>query len=199
MNTPIEVTFQSGATLYAILHNPDGKVWNTSSGAWESYNVANWALYAAALTEQGASGYYRAAYPTDADLDYVLATQVVYAQGGGTPAISDAPGITMGQSQGVSVAAIRMDMSGAENLEKSLSTEVLGVVTSAEAATTTTFTTDLTDSEPDVYPGRLVIFTSGNLFRQLGNITAYSPTNGRITVGGPFTKAPTVADEFILV
>ncbi len=43
----------TGATLYGLLRNSDGKVWNTATEAWETYQTANLAQYDIALTEQG--------------------------------------------------------------------------------------------------------------------------------------------------
>ncbi len=41
----------SGASLYAMLHNSQGQVWNTSALQWEALALINWADYATALTE----------------------------------------------------------------------------------------------------------------------------------------------------
>lgn len=50
-----------GVSLYAIIRDKTGQVWNGS--AFEAYNVAHWSTYAIALTEQTSSGYYLVSFP----------------------------------------------------------------------------------------------------------------------------------------
>ena len=194
MPMPIETTFASGSTLYAVLHNPDGTVWNDLNSAWETFNASLWAQYAIALTEQGTSSYYKAAYPTVA-VD-ALSTVVIYEQSDVAPAITDAAS-GIGQSQGVNVAAIAENLSVTETLQISL----LGMKTGAVVTGTSSsiFTTNLADTTNNVYQGRLCLFTSGALIRQVGNIIAYSGATHAITVGGPFTATPSAGDSFIIV
>jgi len=193
---PLETTFTSGATLYAVIHHPDGRVWNNVMEAWEAFNNANWAEYAVPLTEQGSSGYYRADFPAGAA--DILSSDVVYQQAGVAPDTVDAPATGIGQSQGVDIAAIKSSVIAASNLNKSLLSMIQGAVTSAGVATVTKFFTDLPDTA-NVYPGRIAVWTSGALIRQVGNITAYNGLEKSLTVGGPFTQAPGVADTFIIV
>lgn len=198
-SNPIETAFSSGATLYAVIHHTDGRVWNNVSLLYEAYNDANWGSYAIAMTEQGVSGYYRGSFPALAAGDF-LTTEVVYQQAGlPGPALGDAPATGIGQSQGVDVAAIAKSATAAARLALSLGGMITGTVTSAVTPTATVFSTDLPDTTPNVYQGRLILFTSGGLIRQVGNISAYSATNAKITVAGPFTAAPAVADAFIIV
>jgi len=193
---PLETTFTTGGTLYAVIHHPDGRVWNNVMEAWEAFNNANWAEYAVPLTEQGASGYYRADFPAGAA--DILSSDVVYQQAGVAPDTVDAPATGIGQSQGVDIAAIKSSVIAASNLNKSLLSMIQGAVTSAGVATASKFFTDLSDTV-SVYPGRIVVWSSGPLIRQVGNITAYNGLEKSITVGGPFTQAPGVADTFIIV
>jgi hypothetical protein len=167
-----------------------------STEEWETFNSGNWALYAIALTEQAGSGYYRADYPSGVG-DDVLTTDVLYSQVGGTPAISDAPPVGIGQSQGVAVAAIRDGVEEAINLKKNLGSMVIGAVASG-TPTTTQMITDLPESLHNVYVGRLIIWTSGVLKRAAAYIVAYNGDAKLLTFGAVPT-APAVGDEFIIV
>lgn len=195
---PIETTYSTGSTLYAVVHHTDGRIWNDVAQAYQAYNGASWAQYAIPLTEQGSSGYYRADFPAAAAGDF-LTTEVVYNQAGVAPDTVDAPATGIGQSQGVDVAAIAKSVVAAARLALSLGGMITGTVTGAVAATTTAFPTTLNDAADNVYQGRLVLFYSGALIRQVGNIAAYDSVNGLVTVAGPFTEAPGVADAFIIV
>lgn len=61
MSKELSIYYNSGANLYALLYNDEGKVWNGS--AFETYSSANWANYAIVLTENGASGDYFGDFP----------------------------------------------------------------------------------------------------------------------------------------
>lgn len=55
----------TGATLYAIIRNDDGEVWETAGPSFETYSTANIANYDTALTEQGtASQFYTFTFPS---------------------------------------------------------------------------------------------------------------------------------------
>lgn len=83
---------QSGQTLYAVIHDASGQLWNGS--AFETFNGSNWSNYVTALTEQTSSGYYKASFPSGvASGKYTI---VYYAQQGGSPALGD-PTIGSGQ------------------------------------------------------------------------------------------------------
>ena len=58
------VASQSGLTLYTVIHNSTGQLWNTSGQAFEAYNSAHWANYVISLTEQSPTAYYFASFPT---------------------------------------------------------------------------------------------------------------------------------------
>lgn len=59
----IEVKYQTAATVYALVRNKNGLIWNGS--AFEVYLTANYASYVIQLVEQGvASGYYTGTFPT---------------------------------------------------------------------------------------------------------------------------------------
>ena len=194
---PVETTYSSGSTLYAVIHHTDGRVWNDITELWEAFDDSKWVQYSIPLTEQGASGYYRAAYPAGAA--GVLTTEVVYNQAGGSPGTVDAPATGVGQSQGVDVAAIKTNVVSASNLEQSLSSMIQGAVTAIGTSTASKIYTDLSDAAANVYQGRIIIFTSGVLIRQVANILSYDETDNFLTVAGPFTAAPALADTFIIV
>lgn len=84
----IQASYSSGRTVYALIRNRNGLVWNGS--AFEAYATANIATYAVSLTEQGsASGFYSGAFPTG------ITTPGVYSivckhQSGGSVAETDA-------------------------------------------------------------------------------------------------------------
>lgn len=195
MTTPIETAYATGMSLYVVIHNPNGKVWNTNTLAFENYNSAHWGQYAISMTEQTNSGYYSAPYPTQ--IEDVLTSEALYIRGGGSPALGDSS-IGIAQSQGANVAAIGNDAIAAANLAASAGTMITGAVI-AGTLTSTSFPTDLPDTTDDVYIGRIVVFTDGDLIRQVGNIIAYDGATQTITVAAPFTGAPSSTDTFVIV
>lgn len=52
----------TGKTVYYLIRNMFGQIWNGST--FEVYNNANYSTYKIAATEQGASGFYTANFPT---------------------------------------------------------------------------------------------------------------------------------------
>lgn len=81
MSAIIECVSLSGQTLYATVHNSAGQVWNTSGVAFENFNSAHWSNYVTSLTEQTATGYYTAAFPSSIPAGKYTE---VYYQGSGT-------------------------------------------------------------------------------------------------------------------
>lgn len=81
----IEIGSQSGLTLYALIRNSSGQVWNGSS--FEAYNSSNWSTYDIAMTEQSQSGYYTATFP--AAISAGKYSFMVHLQQGGSPALGD--------------------------------------------------------------------------------------------------------------
>lgn len=65
MSGEIQLPFQAGQTLYAIVRNATAQVWNSSgAGAFESYATANYDRYTVSLVEQGtASQHYVGTFP----------------------------------------------------------------------------------------------------------------------------------------
>jgi len=198
-NLPIEAQYTTGRTLHVVRHNPDGRVWNANSGAWEAYNSSNWADYAIPMTEQAGSCYYRAAQ-TIPDLD-VNTTDALYERISPTPTLPSSAGgdipLGTGQSQGANVVTIAEEFEAAENLSLSALTMEQGSV-QAGAITTQSFISDLGSGVVDAYRGRVILFTNGTLFRASAIIIAFDPDTKLLT----FTTLPGVPaqdDTFIVV
>lgn len=195
---PLQAVFNTGATLYKVLHNPNAQVWNPAtgpSGAWENFNGANWAQYGVPLTEQAGTGYYRATYP--AGIGAVLTSEVTYQQAGGGPVVGDTPIAQPDQSQGQNVAAIAGDPDVADTLQQNLSVVARGAA--AGVPTTSVIPTDLTVAQANAFAGRSVVFTSGAAFECAGRIVSYNPTAGVLTLAAPLAVAPAAADTFVIV
>lgn len=199
---PIEAIYTSGSSLYAVIFGTGaqvGKVWNptlnTGLGAWDTYNGSNWSQYPVLLVENSGSGHYSGTYPTL--ISNILTTDVVYLRSGGSPALGDTP-VASSRSQGNNVAAVGGASQSGTNLGASAGSMQIGAV-AAGTLTAAAFTTALSSSVNNVYQGRVVVFTSGVLIQQVGNIIAYNGSTKLLTVGGPFTAAPSAADTFIIV
>lgn len=78
----------TGKTLYALVRNATGSVWNASASAFQAYATANLSAYALTLAEQGtASRYYVGPFPTAiAAGTYAVAA---YERAGAGPAEGD--------------------------------------------------------------------------------------------------------------
>jgi hypothetical protein len=84
MSNELHAETTTGLTLYAVLLNSTGQVWNGAT--WEAIAGANWTTYDLAMTE-AAAGIYLANMPAVALGAY---SYVVYAQAGVNPATTDA-------------------------------------------------------------------------------------------------------------
>lgn len=81
----IQVRATTGRTLYALVWNANGQVWNGAT--FEAYVTANLGNYDVALTEQGtASGKYLGTFPTSTAGVYVLEA---FDRAGASPAETD--------------------------------------------------------------------------------------------------------------
>ncbi len=196
-SNPIEVAYQTGATLYAIIHNKEGTVWNSLNLNFEVYDSSHWSQYAIALTEQAGSGYYHVDYPSD--IGHALTTECIYSQVGGSPDISDAqPGpIGIGQAQGVDIAAVAHDETAASNMQVNLEQLQQGSTTSS-ALSRTQASTNLTSSVSNLYSGRLLIFTTGALRQEVTTITGYNGST-KVLSFNSLTSAPSAGDGFLII
>lgn len=84
----IESVTITGATIYAVIRNSTGQVWNGSTFA--NYLDADWSTYPVPLTEQSPSGYYLVTAPA-AVVAAGKTTFVIHQQLGGSPADTDPP------------------------------------------------------------------------------------------------------------
>jgi hypothetical protein len=193
----IETIYPTGASPYAVLHNPNGQVWNTTlnagAGGWENYASGHWSQYAIPLTEQAGSGYYSAAYP--AAISGVLTTEVIYFNA--VPTLGDAPG-GIAQSQGANIAAVAGDATAPAKLQASLSSMVIGAVVAGTLAADQ-FTTDVVNANENAYQGLTLKFVTGALAGQGGTIADYDVATGTITLTASFTGAPSLNDIFVIL
>lgn len=77
----------TGVTVYAIVRDNDGDVWNGS--AFETYSAGNLGTYDIPLTEQGTSGFYAANFPSGiatSDIPYAV---TAHQQPGASPVEGD--------------------------------------------------------------------------------------------------------------
>ena len=83
----IDTSFTTGKTVYAVVRNDAGQVYNTTTSLFENYTSADWTDYAIALTEQVPTGYYTGPMPVG--LTNPPYSVQVFAQSGVIPATSD--------------------------------------------------------------------------------------------------------------
>lgn len=61
----IQLSYETSKTVYAVIRNAVGQVWNNTGSAFETYATANYADYVISMTEQGtASAFYAGNFPT---------------------------------------------------------------------------------------------------------------------------------------
>lgn len=202
MTSTIEVIYQSGVNLYAVIRRrSDGFVWNTAlnggDGGFEAWNSGNWAQYAIPLAEQSPSGYYSAAYPSTIGAQFT--SEIVYIRVGGSPAASDAPPFILTLSQGQGVSAVNGVAQDAVNMDAALSTQKIGAAVGSVPGPLSV-TTNLTDTTDDVYLGRVIIWTSGAMIRQAAKISGYDGTTKVLTVLAWATNlTPSDGDAFVII
>ena len=80
----LKTSYITGQTVYFLLRNNTGQVWNGS--AFEAYVAGNFATYDIAASEQGTSGFYVGTMPAAIAGTYNVEARV---QAGGSPAQSD--------------------------------------------------------------------------------------------------------------
>lgn len=89
MAKEIQVRATTGLTLYAVILNATGQIWNTAgTPTFETINNSNWTSYAISLTEATSTGLYTANFPTGIT---TLGTYSIlaYRQLGGSAAATD--------------------------------------------------------------------------------------------------------------
>ena len=88
MANELQVIQGTSRTVYFVIRNTVGLVWNTGTSAFESYSLANYANYVIQATEQGTTGLYAGTFPT-AITTPGLYNIVAVLQAGGSPAATD--------------------------------------------------------------------------------------------------------------
>jgi hypothetical protein len=171
----------TGLTIYAVLLNSTGQVWN--GAAWETINGANWATYDIAMTE-AAAGIYLATMPAVVAGAY---SYVAYSQAGVNPATTDRIrgtgylqwdgvaelplAVIEAQTDDIGIAgagltAIPGVVTVTGNVNGNVGGNVVGSVGSVVGLTNDTITDTVW---AEVLPGVYVAGTAGNI---LGNIIA---------------------------
>jgi hypothetical protein len=191
----IEFGSAVSGTYYAVRRNRfNGQVWNTNTVAYENFNASNWANYAIALTQQGVTGYYVAAAPSDPV--GTISSDVIYKQAGGSPATSDTFQ-TITHNAGENVQQIAGSGGAPVLLAASVNTEVQGTVQTGSISTSS-FTSSLSAALASAYVGRTCVFMTGVLAGVATPILGYTPTNGVLSVS-TLPSAPSNGDTFVII
>lgn len=95
---------------------------------------------------------------------------------------------------------IQVNKTGAQPFHLSIPTtgERNGAVVADGGNTSSTFLTDLTETDNDVWKDALLLFTSGALVGQIKKVGAYDGTTKFISTE-QFTSAPSDTDRFLLI
>ena len=88
MANEIRATYDSGQTLYVLIFNPAGQVWDVVGSNWENYAAAQQGNYDIPLSETATnSGQYRGTFP--AVISAGAYSVVLFLQAGGAPVSTD--------------------------------------------------------------------------------------------------------------
>lgn len=85
-DTTVQALATVGATVYFLVLDEDGQVWNGST--WESIEADHWASYAVPMASAGGSAIFEAQFPPAITTGQYAIT--AFAQSGGSPSASDA-------------------------------------------------------------------------------------------------------------
>lgn len=98
--------------------------------------------------------------------------------------------------QHTNVTKIDGNVQAATNLSNSALSITVGV---AEAGTLSTsqMTSDVAEATDNHYNGKIITWTSGALFKQSSNVSAYTGSSGLFTFE-PVTEAPSAGDSFVV-
>lgn len=190
-----QASYTTGSTLYAILRNAAGEVYNGSvfdatptTGEWASYDIA--------LTEDASTGLYRGTMPAVAAGAYTFEVRL---QAGGSPAATD-------RVVGQGALMWSGTTSSEDRLARSAGQVLPGVVdTSSFAATVTQFESSSPlppQLDADFFKDATIYFEGGDLAGQRVAVTAWSSqgggTRGRFTVTSA-TRAPINGQKFLVI
>ena len=88
MANEIRATYDSGQSLYVLIFDSTGQVWDAAGSNWENYAAAQQDNYDIPLSETATySGQYRGTFP--AAISSGMYSVVLFLQAGGTPASTD--------------------------------------------------------------------------------------------------------------
>jgi hypothetical protein len=91
MSNEIQYAYPRGKTLYAVVLNASGQIWNTTTSAFESPTNTDWTKYANSVTEIVAStGFYTGNFPTAITAAGTYPV-TLYVRVSGTAASTDTP------------------------------------------------------------------------------------------------------------
>lgn len=200
----------TGNILYGALQSQTtGKWWNGATMG--NFAGGSWATYAVSWPENPGSGNFTlpvpGALPADAYWVYP------YIRVGGSPVLgADTPldilrldwdgANILSLGSALNIGAINGSLTAAVKLAVSANAFVTGAA-AAGTLSTSQMTTTLTDTVPNIYAGRTMIFTSGVNAKLAVLITAYAVTGGRLTFvaynNQPAPSAPSAADTFIIL
>ena len=212
----------TGVTEYFSIRQPGTyQYWNTNSAAFENFTVANWNLgyYAIALTETPSGGYhFQGTWPAGVSTAGYYYVEI-YKRVGASVNIADKAckmGEMLGYWNGTIFRAYKSDIASVAdtaqtardlgaNADTAGTTKLLAALTPVQstvndaAATTTVFITALSFAVTDFFKGQAVVFTSGALAGQLGQIATYNGSTKAITLQSALTSAPANGVAFSIV
>lgn len=87
MSSEVQIQFVTAKSLYCLIRNSTGSVWQTTTSTFVTYVSANYANYTIGLGEQGTSGFYTGNFPSA--ITPGVFSLVVKQQIGGSPAETD--------------------------------------------------------------------------------------------------------------
>lgn len=185
MANEIQLANNAGITVYALVRNQTGQVWNGLS--FVNYVTANLGTYAIPLTEQGtASGYYVGDFPPVlADLYSIVA----FRQLGGSPAETDLL---------IATGTFYWDGTKQTNFIEHAGL-ITGVIDDV-APTASSFNGDASLSlVDDFYAGSVLAFTEGILRGVSRRVNGYVGATRTFSFQYPFPVPPANEDTFIII
>lgn len=205
MAKEIQIAYTSTAvTMYAIVRNSTGSVWDTTGSSFVAYATADITKYDIALSEQGtASRYYAGDMPALSAGVYNVA---VYQRAGASPDENDTlAGVAQIHWDGSAVSAIPSVAAIQSGLATSTALSTLtgyfAIRTgTAQAGAGTSITLDASASATtDLYAGTWVLITGGTGVGQPRLITAYNGTTKVATVNPAWATNPDGTSTFVVL
>lgn len=192
MANELQAQNTSGKTVYAVVLNATGSVWNGT--AFVTPASANWATYAIALAEVGGTGLYEGNFPAVAAGVYSV---IAFQQVGGTPAVSD-----------INLGASPFHWDGAAEVPLSAIAAKTGLIVAPDLAGTVSDTAPTSGSfkgnaalsaTDSFYVNGYLAFTGGALQGLARKITGYTGATRLFTFGTAFPASPANGDPFVIL